>query len=348
MKILVTGASGRVGANLTKALLDRGHAVRAFIFPQDVSRMHKLDAYDVEIQQGDLRNYDDVVRAVKGMDAVYHIGAAMIGPFQNADYFDINAKGTFNVAEAVRQNCPNLHRLIYAGTDATYPTFPDTGPEEAATEDMNVEPTGLYALSKWVGEKMVMNHYRQYGTPTAIFRFAWVIGAGEILDPNYTRMYWLSKVRAQYAAGRGKSAEGDQVADQLDALWPGEERLLVTYSSSGKSHSMYFVDVRDLLQGLLLGLEKPEAVGQVFNLPGPRRFLTSEVVPYMSERIGMPYVEIHLPWPASYRGLSWEKAHRVLGYTPQHDMDSMVELGLKMRRGEPIDLIPTGVPYGSA
>ncbi|MFH1084340.1 MAG: NAD(P)-dependent oxidoreductase, partial [Chloroflexota bacterium] len=305
MKILVTGASGRVGANLTKALLDRGHTVRAFIFPQDASRMHKLDAYNVDIQQGDLRDYDAVAKAVTGMDAVYHIGAAMIGPFQNADYFDINAKGTFNVVEAVRQNCPNLHRLIYAGTDATYPTFPDTGPEQSATEDMHVEPTGLYALSKWMGERLVLNHYRQYGTPSVIFRFAWVIGAGEILDPNYTRMYWLSKVRDQYAAQRGKSAEADQIADQLDALWPGEERMLVTYSSSGKSHSMYFVDVRDLLQGLLLGLDKPEAVGEVFNLPGQRRWLHSEVAPYISQRIGVPDVELTMPRPASYRGLSW-------------------------------------------
>ena len=348
VKVLVTGASGRVGANLTKKLIEEGHTVRAFVFPGDESRMHKLDGYDVETQYGDVRNYDDVVKAVLGMDAVYHIAAAMIGPFQNVDYFDINAKGTFHVVEAVRQNCPNLHRLIYAGTDATYPTFPDTGPEQAATEDVHVEPTGLYALSKWMGERLVLNHYRQYGTPSVIFRFAWVMGAGEILDPNYARMYWLSKVRDQANAQRGKSAEADAIADQLDALWPGEERMLVTYSSSGKSNSMYFVDVRDLLQGLLLGLNRPEAVGEVFNLPGQRRWLHSEVVPYISERIGVPYVERHLSTPAKYRGLSREKAGRVLGYEPEHDLASMVDLGLAMQRGEEIDLIATGVPYGSA
>ena len=54
-----------------------------------------------------------------------------------------------------------------------------------------------------------------------------------------------------------------------------------------------------------------------------------------------------LPIHMRYRVLSWEKAHRVLGYTPEHDYRSMVELGLAMQRGEPIDLIPTGVPYGA-
>ena len=48
MKILVTGATGRVGANLVKALLEKGHQVRAFIYPGDASRMDKLDTYDVD------------------------------------------------------------------------------------------------------------------------------------------------------------------------------------------------------------------------------------------------------------------------------------------------------------
>ena len=58
--------------------------------------------------------------------------------------------------------------------------------------------------------------------------------------------------------------------------------------------------------------------------------------------------EANLPISMRYRSLSWEKAHRVLGYTPQHDLKSMVELALAMRRGEDVGLIATGVPYGSA
>lgn len=45
MKILVTGGTGRIGANLVKQLLRKGHAVRSFVYPSDASRAHKLDSY---------------------------------------------------------------------------------------------------------------------------------------------------------------------------------------------------------------------------------------------------------------------------------------------------------------
>jgi UDP-glucose 4-epimerase len=337
-----------VGANLVKALLDRKHTVRAFLYPGDASRVHKLDGYDVEVQYGDLRKYEDVAKAVQGMDVVYHIAGAMIGPFDNSAYFDINAKGTFNVVEAIRQEAPDLRRLIYASTDAIYATFPDTEPGQVSTEDVPVNPVGMYSFSKWVGERLVLAFHRQYGIPSVAFRFAWVIGAGEILDPNYTRMFWLSKVLEQYRNQKGKSPETDKALSILEAVWPGEERLLITRSKVGMPHTMHFVDVRDLLQGLLLGMEKEAAVGELFTLPGPRKLTVDEVIPYLSERLGVPYVEADLPISMRYRSLSWEKTHRVLGYTPQHDLESMVELALAMRRGEDVGLISTGVPYGSA
>lgn len=348
MRILVTGASGRVGANLVKALLERNHEVRAFIYKGDASRMDKLDDYDVEIRYGDLRRYDDVAAAVQGMEVIYHIGAAMIGPFDNAAYFDINAKGTFNVVEAVRQQAPDLHRLIYASTDAVYPTFPDTEPGQVATEDMPVNPTGMYSFTKWVGERLVLAFHRQYSIPAVAFRFAWVMGAGEILDSNYARMYWLSKVLASYRGRKGRSPEGDEAIAILEGLWPGEERLVIYRSKAGMCFRMHYVDVRDLLQGLLLGMEKEAAIGEVFTLPGPKLLSSDEVVPCLSERLGVPYVEADLPISIRYRELSWAKAHKLLGYTPQHDLNSMVDLALAMRRGEDVGLIPTGVPYGTS
>ena len=61
MKILVTGGTGRIGANLVKRLLDRGHDIRSFVYPGDSSRADKPDDYDrVETVVGDLRNLDAV------------------------------------------------------------------------------------------------------------------------------------------------------------------------------------------------------------------------------------------------------------------------------------------------
>ena len=68
MKILVTGGTGRIGANLVKRLLDRGHDIRSFVYPGDSSRADKLDTYDrVETVVGDLRNFDDVKKRLMGL-----------------------------------------------------------------------------------------------------------------------------------------------------------------------------------------------------------------------------------------------------------------------------------------
>ena len=81
MKILVTGGTGRIGANLVVRLLDAGHSIRSFVYPGDASRAGKLDAYDgVETVFGDLRNPDDVGKAVAGVDAIYHLAAAFKDP----------------------------------------------------------------------------------------------------------------------------------------------------------------------------------------------------------------------------------------------------------------------------
>ena len=167
MKILITGGTGRVGANLAKALLDKGHDIRSFVYPGDQSRAHKLDDFDrVETIEGDLRNLADVRCAVEGVDAVYHIAAAFGGPFDNREYLEINGMGTINVLESIRELTPNLHRLVYASTEAIYWENPYNGRcfEEPIREDQVARyQTMPYFLTKWIGEELVMSYHLQFG-----------------------------------------------------------------------------------------------------------------------------------------------------------------------------------------
>ena len=95
MKILVTGSNGRIGANLVRRLLQQGHEIRGFVFPGDAGRARKLDGIaNVELVEGDLRDYAAVQRAVRGVDAVYHIAAAFASPHDNIEYLQINGLGT--------------------------------------------------------------------------------------------------------------------------------------------------------------------------------------------------------------------------------------------------------------
>ena len=104
MRILITGITGRIGANLAKQLVERGHQLRGLIWSQD-PRVENLEKMQVELVEGSLTEPAAVERAVEGVEAVYHLGAAFQGggPFTDEEFFEINVRGTFNMLEAVRR-----------------------------------------------------------------------------------------------------------------------------------------------------------------------------------------------------------------------------------------------------
>ena len=342
MKILITGGTGRVGANLAKALLDKGHDIRSFVYPGDQSRAHKLDSFDcVETIEGDLRNLADVRRAVEGVDAVYHIAAAFGGPFDNREYLEINGMGTINVLESIRELTPNLHRLVYASTEAIYWENPYNGRcfEEPIREDQVARyQTMPYFLTKWIGEELVMSYHLQFGLPSVTTRFATIIEPGEFLDENgLPHLFLFGPVYEQF-----KDREG---AEELKALWTGEEQFLLSRNPDGRPFRQVYADVRDIVQGLVLTLERDEAVGEVFNLGGAALFDWSEAVPYLAERFGLGYADARRPdW--NYFELDLTNIKQKLGFEPQHDLASILDAAEAMRRGEDVGIIPTGVRFG--
>ena len=84
MKILITGISGRIGANLAKALIYEGHEIRGLVWERDL-RLEKLAGLPIELVEGSLVNPADVNKAVTGVEAICHLGAAFQGggPFSN-------------------------------------------------------------------------------------------------------------------------------------------------------------------------------------------------------------------------------------------------------------------------
>ena len=76
MKVLVTGAAGRMGAHLTRLLTDKGHEVRAYVLPDDPNNQ-AIEGPGVEIVQGRLEDADAVADAVEGTDAIVALGGAL-------------------------------------------------------------------------------------------------------------------------------------------------------------------------------------------------------------------------------------------------------------------------------
>ncbi len=194
MHILITGISGRIGANLAKALVEGGHTVRGLIWEND-RRSEKFDGLPVELVEGTITNQADVARAMAGVDAVCHLAAAFQGggPFTNEQYFEINVRGTFNMLEAARQQSPGLQHFFYVSSDAIYAKYIPGGiPEPIQEDNMKIAPGGQYALTKYLGEELALGYQRNFGLPVTVFRFALAVAGDEILDfPQFYLHHWL-------------------------------------------------------------------------------------------------------------------------------------------------------------
>src|SRR5215218_9254112 len=126
MQILITGGAGFIGSHLADALLQRGHRVRALdslslqVHGSDAERPAYLHP-DVELQRGDVRDADAVRRALDGVDAVYHLAAAVgVGQsmYEVEDYTSTNNLGTAVLLEALIAN--PVRRLVVASSMSIY------------------------------------------------------------------------------------------------------------------------------------------------------------------------------------------------------------------------------------
>lgn len=349
MKILVTGSNGRIGANLVRRLLQQGHEIRGFVFPGDASRARKLDGLaNVELVEGDLRDYAAVQRAVQGVDAVYHLAAAFASPHDNIEYLQINGLGTLHLLEAVRAHAPHLHRFVYACTEAVYWRTEDNGRQfDRPIREHEVSHSKLmpYYLTKWIGEELCMNYHYQYGVPSVACRFATVLEPSELLDAEGMPVSWsVASARARLQALTDPPPAAQEALRQLDAAWQEGERLLISRGPDGRSYKQEWADVRDVAKALALALNAEGAVGEAFTIGGLRT-VWEDLVPALAHRLGARYADVRLPSP-NYFEFDHTKVNEILRYAPDHDFWSTLDAALAIRAGRATDVVPTGIRYG--
>jgi nucleoside-diphosphate-sugar epimerase len=344
MRILITGISGRIGANLAKALLDAGHTVRGLVWAND-RRSEKLVGLPVELVEGTITNRADVDAAMADADAVCHLAAAFQGggPFTNEQYFEINVRGTFNLLEAARQQPKPLQQFFYASTDAIYDKYVPGGMTEPIREDtMKIAPGGQYALTKYLGEELALGYYRNYGLPVTVFRFALAVAGDEILNfPQFYLSHWIKTYEKRTTPAAVK------VYEQLQNLRPADDEvarrcLLIARDATGRSYKKHIADVRDIVQGFTDGLGKPGAIGQVFQLAAPTPYTWAETIPYLAAKLGVAYVDVkladHVP---TFYEFDMSKGQQHFGYQPHYDIFAMIDDAIAFRQGAATGVIPT-------
>jgi nucleoside-diphosphate-sugar epimerase len=277
MKVVVTGALGKVGRYTTSALQEAGHEVLAV----DLGRpmFERPDPGAARYMQVDLTDAGDAFAAVRGADAVVH-AAAIPEPTQNSPYrvFHTNLMATFNVIEAAVRF--GVARFVNISSE-TVPGFffpereflPDYAPVD---EEHPIRPQDPYALSKHFGEQLMDAAVRRCDIRCISIRPSWVQHPG-----NYEQNL------------------GPQVRDESNAgagLWS-------------------YIDVFDLADAIVLAVESDLPGHEVFYVASPDNVGGRDFAEVLRRHFG-DRIELRPVSRVDASGISSAKAQRMLGWRP--------------------------------
>ena len=287
--VLVTGGAGFIGSNLVRALLERGDTVRVLDNFSTGNRANLAGLEDdVEIVEGELRSYERVHNAVRGVELVFHQGALPSVPRSVQDPLTTSAvtiEGTLNVLLAARDE--DVRRVVYASSSSIYG---NTG-TLPRTETQQPDPISPYAVAKLAAERYCVSFHRVYGLETVALRYFNVFGPRQ--DP-----------KSQYAA---------VVPRFLSAIDAGEP---VPIHGDG-TQSRDFTYVANVVAANLLAADAEGAGGTVLNVATGRQASVNELADAIGAVLGKPVRKRNLPVRTGDVQDSWadvSEARRVLGY----------------------------------
>jgi predicted dehydrogenase/nucleoside-diphosphate-sugar epimerase len=184
-KILVTGATGLIGRQLVRQLLQKGNLIRIFVRRQPPAEF--LNDRNIEVFLGDLGDPTAVDRAVAGTEIVYHVGATMKGTAD--DHQRGTVCGTQNIVDSVLRH--DVKRLVYVSSLSCLHAAA-SGRGAVVTEDWPLEPSparrGAYTQAKTEAEKIVRDAVRDRRLRAVLLRPGRVFGPGmTLLTPEVAR-----------------------------------------------------------------------------------------------------------------------------------------------------------------
>jgi dTDP-L-rhamnose 4-epimerase len=337
--ILITGGAGFVGRHVAKALLERGHRVRALdslieqVHPNQ-SRPDELDP-EIELVVGDIRDGDAVSRSLKDVDAVIHL-AAEVGVGQSMyaveRYVSVNDLGTAVLFQQLLER--PVRRVVIASSMSIYgeglyrtadgelvqdvvrgARNPDGSwdPLDAEGRPLIPAPTpetkqpalkSVYAINKFVQERLTLTLTAQYGMEGAALRLWNIYGPGQALSNPYTGVLAIFASRIMHGQPPMVFEDGRQRRD--------------------------FVHVSDVTRAFLLALEKPEANGEVFNIGSGEDRSVEEVAVLQAASMGRSDIRPQITQQARAGDIRHNipdlaKARAVLGYEAKQDFAAGLE-----------------------
>ena len=205
MKTVVTGGAGFIGSHLVDLLLEERHQVTVldnFSTGRPDNLSHVAD--QIQLVECDLATQGAWQKVFERIDWVFHLAAlADIVPSiqQPQDYFQSNVNGTFNVLQASQKG--GIKRFVYAASSSCY-GIPDQYP---TPENDPIRPQYPYALTKRLGEELVLHWAQVYELPALSLRFFNVYGPRSRTSGTYGAVFGV--FLAQRLAGQPYTVVGD-------------------------------------------------------------------------------------------------------------------------------------------
>lgn len=316
---VVTGGAGFIGTNVADRLVREGWRVRVIDnlaregVLHNVDWQHREHRERISLEIADVRDARAMEHAVQGAQAVFHFAAqvavttSLIEPGED---FDVNARGTLNVLEAVRKQ-PNPPFVLFTSTNKVYGDLGDIRLERAGRryepcdprirakgigEDRPVDFHSPYGCSKGAADQYVLDYGRSYGFDSTVFRMSCIYGPHQFGNEDQG---WVAHFLIRALQGKPITLYGDgyQVRDIL------------------------FVD--DLVDAMLMAYKQRDRTrGEAFNLGGGPQNTTSlvELLETISALTSEKVVTRSEDWRTGdqrYYVSDTSKAARVLGWSPK-------------------------------
>jgi UDP-glucose 4-epimerase len=297
---VLTGGAGFIGTTLTRRLIDENEIVVLDNLHRDALAGTDLSGHpSLTFVQGDVLDADAVRDTICGATHVVHLAAiagvdtVLESPVRT---MRVNLIGTYNVLEAAQATIDTVERLVDFSTSEVFGRHAYKVEEIHETAQGSVgEARWTYAVSKLAGEHMAHAYYHEFGLPTCSLRPFNVYGPGQI--------------------------GGGAIRAFIETVLAGED--LIIHGDGSQIRAWCYVD--DLVDALLLVLERPEAVGEVFNVGNQRSVVTifdlaSRIRRLMGADVEIKFRPLHYT-DVEMRIPNVDKARALLGWEPKVDLD---------------------------